>query len=161
MIRRVLPGVALAAVVVAALVIGGAGRSHPSRAPAARAHAIAADLRCPVCQGLSVADSPSPTAKAIYDDVRRRVDAGESDGSIRAFYVSRYGEWVLLRPQASGVGALVWILPVGALLLGAGGLALAFRRWRRQPVMAATDEDRALVEAALKASDPPAQGAAQ
>ena len=43
----------------------------------------------------------------------------------------------------------MWILPVGALLLAAGGLALAFRRWRRQPSMAATDEDRALVEAAL------------
>ncbi len=44
---------------------------------------------------------------------------------------------------------LVWILPVGALLLAVGGLALAFRRWRRQPALAATDEDRALVEAAL------------
>ena len=153
MIRRVLPGMALAAVVVAALVIGGAGRSHPARSKAERAHAIAAELRCPVCQGLSVADSPSPTAKAIYDDVRRRVDAGEGDASIKAFYVGRYGQWILLRPETSGVGALVWILPVTALLLGAGGLALAFRRWRRQPVLAATDEDRALVEAALAAKN--------
>jgi cytochrome c-type biogenesis protein CcmH len=159
-IRRVAPGVALAAVVVVALVIGGAGRSHPSRSPAARSHAIAADLRCPVCQGLSVADSPSPTAKAIYDDVRRRVDAGESDGSIRAFYVGRYGEWILLRPETSGMGALVWILPVTALLLGAGGLALAFRRWRREPVLSATDADRALVEAALATSDAAAPDAA-
>jgi cytochrome c-type biogenesis protein CcmH len=151
-IRRVVPGVALAAVVVAALVIGGAGRSHPSRSPSARAHAIATDLRCPVCQGLSVADSPSPTAQSIYDDVRRRVDAGESDAAIRAYYVGRYGKWILLRPETSGVGALVWILPVTALLLGAGGLALAFRRWRRQPALAATEEDRALVEAALAAT---------
>jgi cytochrome c-type biogenesis protein CcmH len=149
MIRRVLPGVALAAVVVAALVIGGAGRSHPSRSPAARAHAIAAELRCPVCQGLSVADSPSETAKAISDDVRRRVDAGESDAAIRAFYVGRYGQWILLEPETSGLGALVWILPVTALVLGIGGLALAFRRWRREPARSATDEDRALVEAAL------------
>jgi cytochrome c-type biogenesis protein CcmH len=153
MIRRVLPGVALAAVVVAALIIGGAGRSHPSQSPSARARAIAAELRCPVCQGLSVADSPSPTAKSIYDDVRRRVDAGESDAAIRSFYVGRYGEWILLRPETSGVGALVWILPVTALLLGAGGLALAFRRWRRQPARPVTDEDRALVEAALAGHD--------
>lgn len=149
MIRKVLPVAALLAVVVAALVIGGAGRGHSSRSPAARAHDIAAVLRCPVCQGLSVADSPSPTAKAIYDDVRHRVDAGESDASIKAYYVGRYGQWILLQPETSGVGALVWILPVTALLLGVGGLALAFRRWRRQPVLAATDEDRALVEAAL------------
>jgi len=149
MIRRVLPVAALLAVVVVALVVGGAGRSRSSRSPAARAHDIAAVLRCPVCQGLSVADSPSPTAKAIYDDIRHRVDAGESDASIKAYYVGRYGQWILLQPEASGVGALVWILPVTALLLAVGGLALAFRRWRRQPVLAATDEDRALVEAAL------------
>jgi cytochrome c-type biogenesis protein CcmH len=149
MIRKVLPVAALLAVVVAALIIGGAGRSHPNRSPAARAHDIAAVLRCPVCQGLSVADSPSPTAKAIYDDIRHRVDAGESDASIKAYFVGVYGQWILLQPETSGVGALVWILPVTALLLGVGGLALAFRRWRRQPVLAASDEDRALVEAAL------------
>jgi cytochrome c-type biogenesis protein CcmH len=149
MIRRVLPVVALAAVVVAALVIGGAGRDKGPRSPAAKAQAIAEDLRCPVCQGLSIADSHSPTAEAIYEDIRRRVAAGESASSIKAHYVGTYGEWILLRPETSGVGVLVWVLPVGALLLAVGGLALAFRRWRRQPAMAATDEDRALVEAAL------------
>jgi len=149
MIKKVLPVAALLAVVAVALVIGGAGRSHPTRSPAARAHDIAAVLRCPVCQGLSVADSPSPTAKAIYDDIRHRVDAGESDASIKGYFVGVYGQWILLQPETSGIGALVWILPVTALLLGVGGLALAFRRWRRQPVLAASDEDRALVEAAL------------
>ena len=154
-LRRWLPVLALAVVVVVALVVGGAGRSQGSRSAGARAHAIASDLRCPVCQGLSVADSPSETAKAIYDDVRRRVDAGESDSEIRAYYVGRYGQWILLRPETSGMGALVWLLPVTALFLGVGGLALAFRRWRRQPSRAATDEDRALVEAALAAGSEP------
>jgi len=126
-----------------------------SRSPAARAHAIASDLRCPVCQGLSVADSPSETAKAIYDDIRRRVDAGESDSAIKAHYVASYGEWVLLKPRTTGISALVWILPATALLLGAAGLAFAFRRWRRQPVLAASDEDRALVEAALEQGPAP------
>jgi len=149
MIRRLLPVVGLVAVVVAALVIGGARPGKGPRSAAARTEAIASDLRCPVCQGLSVADSHSPTADAIKEDIRRRVDAGESDAAIRRHYIDSYGEWILLRPEASGIGALVWILPVGALLLAGGGLALAFRRWRRQPAMAATDEDRALVEAAL------------
>lgn len=149
MIRRVLPGVALAAVIVVALVIGGAGGDKGPRTPAARAQSIGEDLRCPVCQGLSVADSHSPTAEAMREDIRRRVDAGESAEAVKAYYVSRYGEWVLLRPDASGVGGLVWILPIAGLLLAAGGLGLAFRRWRRQPAVAATDEDRALVEAAL------------
>jgi cytochrome c-type biogenesis protein CcmH len=149
LIRRLLPVVALLAVVVVALVIGGARPGKGPKSPAARSEAIAGDLRCPVCQGLSIADSHSPTADAIKEDIRRRVDAGESDAAIRAHYVDSYGEWILLRPKASGVGALVWILPVSALLLAGGGLTLAFRRWRRQPAMAATDEDRALVEAAL------------
>ena len=149
MIRRFFPGVALAAVVAVALVVGGAGRGGGSRSAAARAESIAEDLRCPVCQGLSVADSHSPTAEAMYDDIRRRVEAGESDSAIKGYYVSRYSEWVLLDPDISGVGVVVWILPVAALLVAVGGLALAFRRWRRQPGRAATDEDRALVEAAL------------
>ena len=157
MIRRFFPAVALAAVVVTALVIGGARPDNRPRSPAARAEAITGELRCPVCQGLSVADSHTPTADAIRDDVRRRVEAGESDRQIRDSYVARYGQWILLRPETSGVGVLVWVLPVSALLLAVGGLAFAFRRWRREPARAATDEDRALVEAAL-AKDPGAAG---
>jgi cytochrome c-type biogenesis protein CcmH len=149
MTRRILPLAALAAVVVIALVIGGAGRSNGHRSAAARTEAIAGDLRCPVCQGLSIADSHSPTAESIKEDIRRRVDADESDAAIKAVYVASYGEWILLRPETSGLGALVWVLPVTVLLLAVGGLALAFRRWRNQPTLAATDEDRALVEAAL------------
>jgi cytochrome c-type biogenesis protein CcmH len=147
-LRRLLPVLALAAVVVATLVIGSAsGDGDPS--PAARTRRLAAGLRCPVCQGLSVADSPSPTARAISDDIRRRVDAGESDGAIRQAYVERYGEWVLLQPAGSGLGALVWALPVAALVLAAGGLTLAFRRWRRDEPGVPTDLDRELVQRAL------------
>ena len=149
MIRRVLPGVALAAVVAVALVMAGAGRGGGPRSAEAQVQAIADDLRCPVCQGLSVADSHSEVARAMYEEIRRRVAAGESESEIKAYYVSRYSQWVLLEPETSGVGVLVWMLPVGALLVAAGGLALAFRHWRRQPTLRATDEDRALVEAAL------------
>jgi cytochrome c-type biogenesis protein CcmH len=146
--KRLLPVVALAAVVVTALVVGSGGDGGP-RTPQARTEAIAGDLRCPVCSGLSVADSHTPTANAMREEIRRRVDAGESDSQIRASFVARYSEEILLRPETSGVSALVWFLPVAALLLAVGGLAVAFRRWRRQPAVAVTDEDRALVEAAL------------
>jgi cytochrome c-type biogenesis protein CcmH len=146
-LRRLLPILALVAVVVGALAIGSSsGDGDPS--PEARTRRLAAGLRCPVCQGLSVADSPSPTARAIAEDIRRRIDAGESDGDIRQAYVERYGEWVLLQPAGSGLGALVWALPVAALLLAAGGLALAFRRWRRDVPEAVTEDDRELVERA-------------
>jgi cytochrome c-type biogenesis protein CcmH len=139
------------AVVALALIVGGAGRGKGPQSAAARTDAIAADLRCPVCQGLSIADSHSPTAESIREDIRRRVDAGDSTAAIKASYVARYGEWILLKPETSGAGALVWVLPVAALLLAAGGLALAFRRWRHQPApVAVSEEDRALVEAALR-----------
>jgi len=100
MIRRLLPVGALVAVVVAALVIGGATPGKGPRSAAARTEAIAGDLRCPVCQGLSIADSHSPTADAIKEDIRRRVVAGESDAAIKRHYVDSYGEWILLKPEA-------------------------------------------------------------
>lgn len=144
---KLLPWLALGVLVMGALVVGGtSGRSDPS--PAARARGLAAELRCPVCQGMSVADSPSPTARAIAEDIRRRVDAGETDAEIRQAYVDRYGEWILLQPAGSGFGALAWALPVAGLVLGAGALALTFRRWRREPAFAPSDADRALVEQA-------------
>ena len=145
--RRALVWAALAAVAAFSLAV--AAQPGPPLDPEEKVTSVASGLRCPVCQGLSVADSHSPTAEAMYDDIRRRVEAGESDAAIKGYYVSRYGEWVLLKPEASGVGVVVWLLPLSALLLGAGGLAVAFRRWRRQPARSATDEDRALVEAAL------------
>lgn len=142
--KLLLPWLALGVLVIGALVVGATpDRSDPS--PAARARGLAAELRCPVCQGLSVADSPSPTARAIAEDIRRRVGAGETDAEIRQAYVDRYGEWILLEPTGSGFGALAWALPVAGLVLGAGALALAFRRWRRESASAPTDADRALV----------------
>ena len=150
--RRLLPVVALVAVVVAALVLGSASGGG-DRSPEARSRRLAAELRCPVCQGLSVADSPSPTARAIAADIRRRVEAGEPDAAIRQAYIDRYGEWVLLEPAGEGLGAVVWALPVAALVLAAAGLALAFRRWRRDAPEPPSDVDRALVEQALADRD--------
>lgn len=119
--------------------------SGGSRSVSERARDLAAELRCPVCEALSVADSPDSTARAIRADLRRRVAAGQSDEQIRQAYVDRYGESILLEPQGSGLGVLVWGLPVAALVLGGGGLALALRRWRREPRLHATSADEALV----------------
>lgn len=147
MSRRWLSGLALVAVVVGALVFGAGGGSDDG-SPEARTRRITAGLRCPQCQGLSVADSPSDTARAIVDDVRTMVSSGKTDAEIRAVYVERFGEWILLSPSSDGLGALVWALPAAVVILAAGGLTLAFRRWRRQPALAAGDDDRILVEEA-------------
>jgi len=122
----------------------------PDGAPSdsARARALAEEFRCPECQGLSAADSSASTSRAIRADIRDRIEAGQSDEEIRQAMVDRFGESVLLKPESGGLGLLVWGLPVAALTLGAAGLALALRRWRRQPAMHATPADEALVEQA-------------
>lgn len=95
----------------------------------ARATKLAAQLRCPVCQGLSIHDSPSPLAQDMKDLIRSQVAAGATDDDVRGYFISKYGEWVLLEPKASGFNLLVYILPWLALLAGAGLIVVAVRRW--------------------------------
>lgn len=135
----------LAAFVIGALVWA-AWPEGGSRGASERAADLAAELRCPDCEGLSVADSPTSSARAIRRDIERRIAAGETDAQIRQAYVDRYGESILLNPEGGGLGLLVWGLPVVALVLGAGGLVIALRRWRRDPRLAATPADEELVE---------------
>lgn len=95
----------------------------------ARVKRIVAQLRCPVCQNLSVQDSPSKVAGAFRERVRQLVVAGRSDQQVLDFFVARYGDWILLSPPKRGIALIVWLAPI---LLLAGGLALAVatvRRW--------------------------------
>jgi cytochrome c-type biogenesis protein CcmH len=139
-----LPWIALAVIVVGAIAwAASSGDDEP--ASRARARELASELRCPDCEGLAVADSSTSSARAIRRDIERRIAAGQSDETIRQAYVDRYGGSILLKPEGSGIGVLVWALPVAALVAAAGGLALALRRWRREPPMHATEADEALV----------------
>jgi cytochrome c-type biogenesis protein CcmH len=99
---------------------------QPSAAPstAERADALAAELRCPDCQGLSVADSPTSAAREIRRQVDELLASGATDDEVRAHFTARYGEWILLAPSA----ALTWVLPfavVAAGVLGLGAWLLA------------------------------------
>jgi len=89
---------------------------------------LAAELRCPVCQNLSVADSPSEMANQMRDVIREKLQNGESPDQILAYFVSRYGEWILLSPKREGFNWVAWLLPFGAILGGAGVIALVVRR---------------------------------
>jgi cytochrome c-type biogenesis protein CcmH len=111
-----------------------------------QARQIAAELRCPVCQGLSVADSPSGMAKQMQDLIRERLENGESPEAIKAYFVERYGEWILLAPKQEGFNLLVWVLPFLGLGGGAVGLVLVLRRWRRRPSAAPASVDSAYLE---------------
>ena len=149
--------------VVLALVLAGAlawGASRPGpTTPAERAAALDAVLRCPSCDGISVADSSASTAEAIRALVLARVREGESDAAIESYLVGRYGPSILLRPPATGVTVVVWLIPLLAAAAGAGGLAFFFWRRRRPPAApAVSDDDRALVDRALAARSAGADG---
>lgn len=121
-----------------ALAVAGMIRSAGAGGPATdaeRAEAVAASLRCPTCQGLSVADSSSPLAQSMRRIVEEQVADGRSEEQVRQFFVDRYGDWVLLAPRSEGAGWLVWAVPVLAVV--AGLLVVAGLVRRRRPSQAA------------------------
>ena len=128
--KRTISYVVLALVAAGALAIGTFDEGS-ARTVADRVEDIASTVRCPQCRSQSAADSDAPTAQAVRVEIAERIDAGESDDEIRDYFASTFGEEILLNPPSSGVGALVWVIPVVATVLGGVGLGLAFRRWKR------------------------------
>ena len=95
----------------------------------ARARALSQTLRCMVCQNESIDESHAPLARDIRILVRERIAAGDSDAAVRDFLVARYGEFVLLEPRFRPATALLWGLPILALLTALGvAVAAAVRR---------------------------------
>ena len=101
-------------------------------------HEVAVQLRCVVCQNLSVADSPSEMASQMRAIIRERLAAGESPAEVQRYFVERYGEWILLAPPRRGFNLLVWLLPLAAVLAGLAVAALLIRRWTRRARTAPT-----------------------
>lgn len=131
-------------VVVGALV-GSLWPRGGSESIVAHTRRVAGEFRCVDCEGLSVADSATASARDQRRDIATRIRRGESDAEIRQVYVDRLGESILLNPASRGVGLIVWGLPIAAFILGAIGLGFALRRWQRQPRLSPTDADIALV----------------
>lgn len=92
---------------------------------------IASKLRCVVCQGLSLQDSPSDLAQEMRAVIRTRLEAGETPDEVIAYFESGYGEWILMEPKAEGFNLAVYLLPILAVLGGGVFLVLAGRRWLR------------------------------
>lgn len=95
----------------------------------AEVRAVASELRCPVCQGESIEDSPAALAQEMRAIVREQLAAGRTPDEVKGYFVEKYGEWILLRPRARGWNVLVYVLPVVALLVGAVVITRATRRW--------------------------------
>ncbi|MCB9556297.1 MAG: cytochrome c-type biogenesis protein CcmH [Deltaproteobacteria bacterium] len=90
---------------------------------------MAKRMRCPVCQGAAVADSPSESARNMKQQVRSMIAAGYSEDQIFRYFETSYGEFIRLVPRAEGINLLVWAIPLSGLLVG---LALASGFWTRR-----------------------------
>lgn len=101
-------------------------------------------MRCPVCQGLSIADSGTMIALAMKEEVRQFLAAGYTEDQVLLYFEASYGEFIRLEPKPKGFNLMVWIAPIAALLLG---LALVIYRLRSKPSIAApaagSDDDLA------------------
>lgn len=122
-VRRWIAGVVTAA--LAAIVLFGLVDGEPSASD--RVASLGNRIRCPVCQGEPISDSPSETATAMMRIVAERVAMGESDGQIIEYFRARYGDWIVLDPPFRGATLVLWLLPLLAL---AGGVVLIARRIR-------------------------------
>ena len=108
----------IAAILAVAVAVAWSARPRPVT-EADRVDRIAAELRCPVCQGLSVEDSPSDTARSMKALVATRVAEGRTDDEIRAEFQRSYGDWILLSPPLLSGSGLVWLAPIAVIIAGA------------------------------------------
>jgi cytochrome c-type biogenesis protein CcmH len=119
----------MAAVIILALGVGTLD-AGAARTPEERIEDIARTVRCPACRSQSSWDSQAPTAIAVRTEIGERIDEGQSDDEIRDYFASTYGDEILLTPPSTGVGSLVWIIPVVVVVAAGAGLFFAFRRWQ-------------------------------
>ncbi len=138
-----------------ALALGGALgydalASRPPNSINQRVLAIASEVRCPSCLDETAAQSTTQTAIAVRATIRQRLLAGQDQEQIEAYLESRYGPAILLRPQATGVSALVWVLPVVAALAAIAALAAVLFNRRAGPAVPLNSEERELLEKARR-----------
>ncbi|MEX2290525.1 MAG: cytochrome c-type biogenesis protein CcmH [Mycobacteriales bacterium] len=139
MSRRRLGAALLLAVALAVAGLGLARAASPDRPPTLqeRVDAVAATIRCPTCQGLSISDSPSVLADGSRQIVEQQLREGRTPDEVRQYFVDRYGPSAVLSPTPAGAGLLAWLLPAVALPLGGW---LGWRRLRRRSLPAAEGE---------------------
>lgn len=129
--------VVLTAVSALAVAPAAVRAQHPARhVEEQTVYEIGAELRCVVCQNLSVADSPSEMANQMRGVIRERLAAGDSPDQVIRYFVDKYGDWILLSPPRRGFTLLVWIFPAVAVATGLAVAVALVRRWTRRPAAA-------------------------
>ncbi|MFM7068083.1 MAG: cytochrome c-type biogenesis protein CcmH [Actinomycetes bacterium] len=142
---------ALMACAAIALIVFAARPTPQTGAGDQRRFALASQLKCLQCVGESVGASQAPLAVKFREEIDRQMRQGRTNDEILNYFAQRYGRQVLETPPATGLGALVWIVPVVAVAAAVGLLTLTFRRWAAERVaLAPSADDEALVTSALR-----------
>ena len=128
--RLALPIAVAALLALGGLVLVELLRPAPAPTAAEQARTIAAELRCPDCQALSVAESQTAGAAAIRGQIVEQLAAGRTPAQVRDYFVARYGDWILLAPSSP----LAWWIPPAAVLLGIAIFGWWLGRSSRVPV---------------------------
>lgn len=154
---------ALSVILLGSLLGPASARADDASATDRRVAALARELRCPVCQNLSVEDSPSRVAAKFRARIRELVVAGRSDDQIREYFVARYGQWILLSPPRQGIGLALWATPLVLLVAGLAVVLLVVRRWsaRSRALAAYVAQDPAALDRARRRLDELEHEAAQ
>lgn len=121
----------------------------PDPAMEARARQLSAQLRCMVCQNQSIDDSDADLARDLRILVRDRLKAGDSDGAVLDYVVSRYGEFVLLKPRWNWRNAALWATPVVILVLVGGFLLVSARQRKAAKPQGLSADERARLDEIL------------
>ncbi|MER9301581.1 cytochrome c-type biogenesis protein CcmH [Mesorhizobium sp. M0293] len=122
----------------------------PNPALEARARALSEGLRCMVCQNQSIDESDADLARDLRILVRQRLVAGDTDQQVMDYVVSRYGEFVLLKPRFDLRNALLWGTPVLLLLVGGVFIVLITRSRRTLATKSLSAEEQASLDAILR-----------
>lgn len=119
-----------------------------------RTREVAKTLRCTVCQTENIWESGSPFARQVRENIRERLAQGQSPEEIRSYFLSRYGDYILMQPPTRGVNWLVWVGPFILLLVGGALLYRTLTRWVAATALPAVEpldeEARRRIERALR-----------
>lgn len=111
-----------------------------------RVHDVASQLKCLVCQGESVADSPATLSQQMRGIIRQQLQSGKSEQEVIQYFESRYGDSILWSPPWQGFTALAWLVPIALLLGGTFLLFFVLRGWHTQSVRASLEGDDTVPE---------------
>lgn len=128
----------------AALFIG--IRDTKSQSIEARVNQIGSQIRCPVCDSQSAIESETNAAVAVRDEIENRLRNGQGEAEIKAYFVSRFGQGILLKPGTDNLAWIYWVAPIGAIGVGAMIFYIAVSKRKSRQIVLLSDEERSEIE---------------